>query len=255
MKAVKVLSGLVGFLIAIAIWQVAASGPFSGGALPTAVETFRAFISLMPASSFWESVLQTIQIAAGGFILAIIVGVIIGVFLASSSITMHATRVVLEFLKPIPPIVLLPLVVLVFGPTTEMGIFLVFYGCVLPIIMQTAAGVFDVDPLAVATAQTFNMSRLEVLWKVVLPSTLSYIGTAIRVTIPASLIIAVVAGLIGGGPGLGNGLMQAQQNGALPLIFAYVIVLGLLGLIFQGISELVQQRMLHWHPAYRKEQR
>lgn len=254
MKAVRVLYGAAGFVLAVVMWQIVALGSFSGGALPTATETFGEFMGLLPTSEFWESVWDTVKIAVGGFLLAIVTGVFIGVVIATTPVIMHATRVVLEFLKPIPPIVILPLVVLVLGPTTNMGIFLVFYGCALPIIMQTAAGVFDVDPVATATARSFSMGRLEILWRIVLPSTLSYIGTAIRVTIPASLIIAVVAGLLGGGPGLGNGLMQAQLSGSLPLLFSYVIALGLLGLVFQGVSEIAQHRMLHWHPAYRKEQ-
>lgn len=254
MRALRIVYGLVGFVIFAATWQILAMSPLSGGALPTASATLGEVVILLPAPEFWADVWHTVEVALGGFVLAVMIGVLVGVLLASSRVTMHATRAVLEFLKPIPPIVILPLVVLVLGPTTNMGIFLVFYGCVLPIIMQTAAGVFDVDPVAVATARSFSMGRMEVLWRVVLPSSLSYIGTAVRVSIPASLIIAVVAGLLGGGPGLGNSLLRAQLAGSLPLLFGYVIVLGGLGLAFQGISEWSERRLLHWHPSYRKEQ-
>ncbi|MEO7007380.1 MAG: ABC transporter permease subunit [Terrimesophilobacter sp.] len=254
MKPLRIVYGLIGFVVVAALWQIIAISPISGGALPTATATFSEFGTLVPDGRFWVDTWRTIEVALGGFILAVVVGVVVGVLLASSQVTMHATRVLLEFLKPIPPIVILPLAVLVLGPTTNMGVFLVFYGCVLPIIMQTAAGVFDVDPIAVATAESFNMGRLEVLWRVVLPSSLSYIGTAIRVSVPTSLIIAVVAGLLGGGPGLGNSLLRAQLSGSLSLLFAYVVALGLLGLVFQGASELIERRMLHWHPSYRKEE-
>lgn len=254
MKPLRILYGAIGFLIAVAVWQLAAIGPFKDAALPSASDSIVQFVQLLPTSAFWEDVWLTILVALGGFILAIITGVILGIVIATSPVTMHATRAVLEFLKPIPPIVILPLVVLVLGPTTNMGIFLVFYGCALTITMQTAAGVFDVDPVATATARSFSMGRFEILWRVVLPSASSYIGTAVRVAVPASLIIAVVAGLLGGGPGLGKSLLQAQLSGSLPLLFAYVIALGLLGLVFQGASTLVERRMLHWHPSFRKEQ-
>lgn len=237
----------------IVFWQLIAFGPMAGTALPSAFDTFGQFFGLLPTVGFWTDVWATVQIAIGGFLLAIVFGVVVGVLIATSPITMRATRVVLEFLKPIPPIVILPLVVLVLGPTSDMGIFLVFYGCSLPIIMQTAAGVFDVDPVATSTARSFSMGRVEILWRVILPSATSYIGTAIRVCVPASLIIAVVAGLLGGTPGLGNSLLKAQLTGSQPLMFAYVIALGILGLLFQGISEYLERRALHWHPSYRKE--
>jgi len=252
-KPLRILYGAVGFVVIIAAWQLAAVGPLAGGALPTAFDTFAEFFRLLPTAAFWQDVWLTIQVALGGFLLAIVVGVIVGVVIATSPLTMHATRAVLEFLKPIPPIVILPLVVLVLGPTTDMGVFLVFYGCVLPIIMQTAAGVFDVDPVSTATARSFSMGRLEILWRVVLPSAMSYIGTAVRVSVPASLIIAVVAGLLGGGPGLGNSLLRAQLSGSQTLLFSYVIALGVLGLVFQAVSEGFERRLLHWHPSYRKE--
>lgn len=254
MKPLRVLYGAAGFIVSIILWQLMATGPLAVGRFPTAIETFEKFLGLLPSASFWEEAWLTVQIAVGGFLLAIVVGIVVGIAVATSPVTRHATRAILEFLKPIPPIVLLPLVVLVLGPTVNMGMFLVFYGCALPIIMQTAAGVFDVDPVAKATARSFSMGNFETLWRVVLPSALSYIGTAIRVSVPASLIIAVVAGLLGGGPGLGKGLLNAQMTGSFSLLFAYVLALGILGLGFQAVSEFITRRMLHWHPTYRTEQ-
>lgn len=253
MRPLRILYGAIGFLIVGAVWQWAAMGPLKGTALPPAGETLRTLAALLPTPDFWNDVWLTILVALGGFLLAVIVGVVLGVVVATSPVVMHATRAILEFLKPIPPIVILPLVVLVLGPTSTMGIFLVFYGCALPILMQTAAGVFDVDPVATATARSFSMGRFEILWRVILPSAMSYIGTAIRVSVPASLIIAVVAGLLGGGPGLGHSLLQAQLSGSLPLLFAYVIALGILGVTFQAASSLVERRVLHWHPSFRTE--
>ena len=255
MKISRILYGFAGLILVTLIWQVISTFGLISTFIPSPADTFGKLFESLGTAEFWQDVWTTVQVAIGGFLLALVAGVILGVLIATSPLTMRATRVLLEFLKPIPPIVILPLVVLLLGPSTQMGIFLVFYGCVLTIIMQTAAGVFDVDPVAVATARSFSMGRLEILWRVVLPSSLSYIGTAIRVSIPASLIIAVVAGLLGGGPGLGKSLLKAQLNGSMMALFAYVIALGLLGLLFQAVSELVERRILHWHPSYRAEQR
>lgn len=248
----RVASGIIGFVIVIVIWQIVAVGPMAGSSLPSATSTFAQLAAVLPTPSFWDAVWQTVTVAIGGLILAIVVGVILGMVIATSRVTMFATRAILEFLKPIPPIVILPLVVLTLGPTAQMGIFLVFFGCVFPIVMQTAAGVFDADPVAIATARSFSLSRFEILLRVILPSAGSFIGTAIRVTAPASLIIAVVAGLIGGGPGLGQSLLHAQLSGSQASLFAYVAVLGLLGLVIQGVTTIVERRVLHWHPSYRK---
>ncbi|WP_017793545.1 ABC transporter permease [Leucobacter salsicius] len=245
--------GLVGAAATLGIWQVAASvGPLAESPLPTAGEAISSLVTLLGTSEMWQATGDTVVMAMTGLILAAVVGVVVGVGIGVSPLAMHATRVPLEFLKPIPPIVILPIVALVLGPTMNMGIFLVFFGCFVAIAVQTSAGVFDTDPVASATGRSYGMVRGEILMNIVLPSSLPYIGTAIRVAAPTSLIVAVVAGLLGGGPGLGQSLQLAQISGNQNDLFAYVLILGILGLIIQGLSQWGEQRLLHWHPQYRK---
>lgn len=206
--------GLVGAAATLGIWQVAASvGPLAESPLPTAGEAISSLVTLLGTSEMWQATGDTVVMAMTGLILAAVVGVVVGVGIGVSPLAMHATRVPLEFLKPIPPIVILPIVALVLGPTMNMGIFLVFFGCFVAIAVQTSAGVFDTDPVASATGRSYGMGRGEILMNIVLPSSLPYIGTAIRVAAPTSLIVAVVAGLLGGGPGLGQSLQLAQISG------------------------------------------
>lgn len=246
--------GALGILAALGLWQlVAMVGPLAGSALPSASASISSVIGLLSSPEMWQATGETLVIALSGLILAGVIGVLLGIGIGMSPLALHATRVPLEFLKPIPPIVILPIAVLVLGPTSGMGIFLVFFGCCIAIAVQSAAGVFDTDPVALATGRSYGMRRGEVLRSIVFPSALPYIGTAIRVAAPTSLIVAVVAGLLGGGPGLGQSLLQAQIAGNQEQLFAYVLILGVLGLLVQGLSQWGEQRLLHWHPQYRKE--
>lgn len=246
--------GALGVAAAICVWQFAAAvGPLADSPLPTASDAVLALANLLSSSVMWKALLETIYMALLGLLIATVAGVLVGVGVGVSPLAMHATRVPLEFLKPIPPIVILPVVVLVLGPTSAMGVLLVFIGCFVAIVVQTAAGVFDADPVAKATGRSYGLSSGAVLGRIVLPSALPYIGTAIRVAAPTSLIVAVVAGLLGGGPGLGQSLLLAQIAGNQPELFAYVLILGILGLIVQNISQWSEQRLLHWHPQYRKQ--
>lgn len=244
--------GALGVVAAVAMWQVAAAvGPLANSPLPPATDAIGQALALTGTTEMWAATASTVAMALGGLILAAVVGVVLGIGIGVSPLAMHATRVPLEFLKPIPPIVILPVVVLVLGPTAQMGTFLVLFGCLFAIAMQTSAGVFDTDPVAVDTSRSYGMGRGEILGRVVLPSALPYIGTALRVAAPTSLIVAVVAGLLGGGPGLGQSLLLAQLSGNQTQLFAYVIILGVLGLAVQGLSQWGERRLLHWHPQYR----
>lgn len=245
--------GSLGAAVMIVLWQLSATvGPLADSPLPTALESITRAVQLLGTAEMWTATLTTMVTAVTGLLLAAVAGTLLGIGVGISPLTMHATRVPLEFLKPIPPVVILPVVVLVLGPTLQMGTFLVFFGSIFVIAMQTSAGVFDTDPVAIDTSRSYGLSRAEITRLVVLPSALPYIGTAIRVTAPMTLIIAVVAGLLGGGPGLGQSLVLAQVSGDQAGLFAYVLILGALGLIIQGLSQLAERRLLHWHPQYRK---
>ncbi|UOQ61246.1 ABC transporter permease subunit [Leucobacter rhizosphaerae] len=246
--------GALGVVAALGLWQFAATtGPLADSPLPTAGEALTAVFQLAATPEMWRATGDTLTMALVGLVLAAVIGVLIGVGIGVSPLAMHATRVPLEFLKPIPPIVVLPIVVLVLGPTANMGIFLVFFGCFVAIAVQASAGVFDTDPVARATGESYGMRKSEILARIVLPSALPYIGTALRVAAPTALIVAVVAGLLGGGPGLGQSLLLSQISGNQDHLFAYVLILGILGILVQGLSQWGERRLLHWHPQYRKQ--
>lgn len=245
--------GLLGIVMALGLWQYAAAiGPLKDSPLPTASASITRAWQLLFTAEMWQATGDTALMALGGLVIGAGLGILIGVGIGTSPIALHATRAPLEFLKPVPPIVILPIAVLVLGPTMQMGIFLVVFGSFISIAVQSAAGVFDTDPVARATARSYGMGRGEILTRVVLPSALPYIGTAIRVAAPVSLIVAVIAGLLGGGPGLGQSVLLSQLSGDREQLFAYVLILGALGLVIQGCSQWAERRLLHWHPQYRK---
>ncbi|MFV0433168.1 MAG: ABC transporter permease [Leucobacter sp.] len=250
--AAPILYGVLGIVLLLAAWQWGSTQVTSEGSLPGVPIVAEALVGLFAQGTFWTEVLLTLGIALLGWAIAAVVGVALGVLVGTSKIVYAATRVVLEFLRPIPAIVILPLAMLVLGPTAEMGIFLVVFGVMLPITAQTAAGVEAVDPVMRNTARSFGMRSGEILWRVILPGASPYIGTAMRVAAPVTLIMAVVAGMLGGAPGIGSALTVAQISGRSDLIFAYVVVLGLLGLLVQTAAGRTERRLLHWHSSYRK---
>lgn len=250
--AAPILFGALGIVLLLAAWQWGSTQVTSEGALPAIPIVAQALGGLFAEGAFWTDVLLTLGIALLGWAIAAVVGVALGVLVGTSDIVFSATRVVLEFLRPIPAIVILPLAMLVLGPTGEMGVFLVVFGVMLPIAAQTAAGVESIDPVMRNTARSFGMKPGEILWRVILPGASPFIGTAMRVAAPVTLIMAVVAGMLGGAPGIGSALTVAQSSGRSDLIFAYVVVLGVLGLLVQASAGRTERRLLHWHSSYRK---
>lgn len=245
-------AGVGGVAVALLLWQAASAARAAGGSLPSVGSVAIDLGGLASSPDFWSALAQTVGIALLGLAASAIGGIVVGILVGSFEPVRYATRAALEFLKPIPPIVILPLVVLILGPTGQMSWFLVFLGCLLPIVMQTVDGVHSTDPVARDTARSYGMKPAEILVRIVLRSAMPYIGTALRVSAPAALIITVVAGLLGGGPGLGQSLYLAQAGGDYPTLYALVIVLGVLGLLFQLGTRVAERRLLHWHESYRE---
>ncbi|MGC0239450.1 ABC transporter permease [Arthrobacter sp. SD76] len=135
----------------------------------------------------------------------------------------------IQFLRPLPAVVILPLVLLIFGPTRELGVFLAAFGAVWPILVQVQVGVRDVDPVAIDTARAMNLSWGKTQTAVVLPSATPYIMTGVRIAASAALLLSIGAGLLGGAPGLGRRILLAQESAQSDLAFGLILWSGLLG--------------------------
>lgn len=243
---------IAGIVCAAGLWEVLARGPLSTSPIPPFSRAMSALGDLVGTSAFWRAVAETFLSAGVGLVVAVVLGVALGALFATSRPIFHGSRFVVEFLKPIPPLVILPLVVLWIGPTRDMAVALVAYGCFFPILTQTVAGMRDADPVAVETAASFRLGRLGTLRWVVLPGALPFVATGLRIAISAALIIAVVAELIGGAPGLGKDLYLAQSAGHYADVYAYVLFLGTAGILLNMLSARLDRVTLHWHESQRK---
>ncbi|MBA0126606.1 ABC transporter permease [Haloechinothrix sp. YIM 98757] len=234
-------------------WELAARGPLADAPFPTVVEIVRSLLGLLATGAFWSSLGQTLTTALMGLALAIGAGVVLGVLLGSVEFAYRSTRLIIEILKPIPPIVIMPLVILLLGPSAEMGVVLVLYGCVWPILIQTVAGVRDADPVLIDTARSFGFGTAQRAVQIVLPGAAAFIVTGVRIAGSAAFVIAVVSELVGGAPGIGHELFVTQNAGLYSEMYALVAVMGGVGLGFNTALHAFEKWMLHWHPSVRGE--
>ncbi len=241
---------LAALAVVLAGWELLARGPLHD-TVPAASTVLTTMVSLAATGSFWQNLAETLLSALVGLGLSVLVGVPVGVLFGTSSPVYRSTRFPFEFLKPIPPIVVLPLVILVLGPSREMAFLLVFFGCFFGIVTQTMGGVRDVDPVAIDTARSFQLGRAARLRHIVLPSALPFIATSVRIAGSVALIVAVVSELVGGAPGLGRELLLAQGAGDTAATYAYVTFFGLVGLVANSALGRLERRLLHWHPSVR----
>lgn len=245
--------GAASIAVTALLWQWAVTGPLADKPFATVPEILGRLREFAGDPLFWSSLGETFRVAAIGLVISVVLGVAAGLLVGQSDLAYRSTRVLVEFLKPIPPIVILPLLVLVLGPTGDMGIFLVAFGGVFPLITQTAHGVHDVDPVAAETARSFRLTRWQRIRTLVAPTALPFVATGVRISASAALVIALVSEIIGGAPGLGKDLVLAQTTGDYPAIYALVVTFGVLGVLINAVLAAVERRALFWHSSVRSE--
>lgn len=206
---------------------------------------------LLGTPALWRVVGLTLQSWALGLGIAVVIAVPLGVVLGSSDRAYRFCRVVIEVLRPIPPVVLIPLALLILGASLQMKLLLIVYGAVWPLLLQTIYGVRGVDPQALEMARAYRLTRLQRFTVVRLAGASPYIATGIRISATIALIVAIVAELVGGAPGLGHDILLAQAAGANALMYALILVTGGLGVVLVMVFQRLERAVLFWHPSQR----
>jgi ABC-type nitrate/sulfonate/bicarbonate transport system permease component len=249
----KLLLGGGSVVASLAVWEAAsATGALSEHAMPSALAVLERFAAELGTAEFWTTVGSTMRGWALGLGIAFALAMLVGVPLGYVGAAYRSARAVIEFCKPIPPVTLLPLAVLLYGSSLRTQVLLVAFGAFWPLLVQVIYGVQSTDPVLLETANTFRLGLRRKLVTVVLPSTLPFAATGLRLAAAIALIVAVTVELVAGAPGIGRTIYVAQTGNDLAQMYAYALVAGLLGVALNTVFARAERAVLHWHPTQRE---
>jgi len=215
--------------------------------LPPASSILRETFDLLTQAEFRSDLWVTLQACVIGLLLATVVAVPLGIVLGLGRTAYKATIVVIEFVRPIPSVALIPLAILLYGRGTEMKVALVVFACVWPILFNTIYGMHSVDRVAADTARVFGLGRLQTGVRVYLRSASPFIFTGFKIATSIAVILAVSAELLAGGSqGIGIVMLEQASVGNQRTVYAITIVTGLIGLALLGVLGLVERRLFAW---------
>jgi ABC-type nitrate/sulfonate/bicarbonate transport system permease component len=245
------LAGLLG--LAVLLELLPRVGLVPPKYLPPLSEMVRALADEAATAAFWRSLGDTLVAWALGLAIAVAGGVVLGVLIGSLEPLRLLTASTVEFLRPIPSVALIPLVIIVVGINTRSTLVLVVYASFWQVLVQVLHGVHDVDPVARETARSYGLGRWAQVRHVTWPTALPYVMTGLRLAAAVALILTITAGLVIGNPGLGNEIKLAQSGGATASMYAIVLVTGLLGVGVNVLFRTLERRVLWWHTSIRAE--
>ena len=243
--------GVLGFALT---WEVVALAQVVNPAyLPRFTTTAARLVTELGAPRFWSALGDTVVTWALGLLIAVAAAVVAGAVVGLVPFLRRATRTTVEFLRPIPSVAIIPLAVLVAGLSREAALVIVVYAPFWQVFIQVLYGVGDVDTVADDTARSYGLGRLQRLRHVVLPTALPYVITGFRLAASIALVLTITAELVIGNPGIGRQIDVYRSAPDAPGLYALVLVTGLLGLLVNLVTRLVERRVLHWHPSVRRE--
>ena len=233
--------------IALAVWEAASrSGLWSPLLFPSLVKIFQQLAFFFTRPEMLLETLVSLERALGGFALAAIAGIALGIVMGRSRFVAALLDPLFSGTYAVPKLALFPIFIFVFGIGSLSKVALVFLECLYPIVIMTYHGARDVNRALLWSAQNMGASRAAILRRVVIPATTPYIFAGFRVAVPVAMIVVVITEMVSSADGLGYQVIYALSSLRTDRMLAVVIVIAALGYALDKAVVLARDRLIYW---------
>lgn len=206
----------------------------------------RKFASMVADGSLWPHIAASASVVALGFAFAGVVGVPIGLAMGRSQLLCKTLEPYIAAIYAAPTVAFLPLMIIWLGIGLASKVAIVFLGCFIIIVVNTEAGVAQVDRRLIETARSFCANEKQVLRLIVLPAALPFILVGMRLAMGRALLMVVVAEIYASNAGLGYLIFQAGGFYDTAQVFVGVLILAAAGATLNAMLRLLEQRLAPW---------
>lgn len=207
-------------------------------------ETFR---ELWLFERWPTDVIPSLNRMAIGFAISAVVGITLGVLVGYSRFARQTLAPYIDFLRSVPPAAILPLAILLFGIGDSMKIFVVVFGAIWPILLNTADGVRSVDQTLLNTMKAFNVPTSRTITRVIIPAAMPQVFAGLRTSLSLSIILIVVSELTASTNGLGYFILNAQRTFAITDMWSGILLLGFIGVGLNLAFVATERLVLRWY--------
>ncbi|MFT4795361.1 MAG: NitT/TauT family transport system permease protein [Paracoccaceae bacterium] len=217
--------------------------------LPRPSRIVASFIEYAPA--IWPHAWQTLYTTMVGFFFGVIIGLSLGVLIGSSKLAYDTAYPLLVGISSIPKVAVVPIFVLWFGAGTVPAILTAMIICIFPIVVNVSTGIATVEPELEDVMKSLKASKWETLVNIGLPRSMPYFFASLKVAITLAFVGSVIAETVASNKGVGNMMLIASSSFNVPLVFAGLMVLAVMGVTLYAIFAVLERRLAGW--AMRKE--
>jgi sulfonate transport system permease protein len=233
-------------LLLLLLWQGASGRLVDNFFISNPIDVGARLVGWIGDGSLFLHIWATVYATVMGFIIGSIGGVVLGIWLGVSPFTSQLLNPYLNALNALPKVALAPLFVLWFGLGIESKIALAAVLVLFLVFLNTYAGVREVDQDLIDGARLMKATRAQLIAKVIIPSTMSWVFAGLKISVPYALIGAVLGEMIASNRGLGYLVQFSGSQFDSAGVFAVLIVIALLAVALNFLVEIVQHRMEQW---------
>lgn len=241
---VAVFAGLIGLW-----WLASAFGMVSAFLLPSPVKVLRTLWELALSGALMRHTLISLQRVGLGFGLAVAIAVLLASAFSRSNAIRNILDPILEFLRQIPPLALMPLLMLWLGIGELQKVGIIILSCFFPIFLGVRGGIAQVDPKLVEVGKVCGLTHREIMWRIIFPSSLPAIVIGLRIGLGYSWRALVGAELIASSAGLGYLIVDAENLARTDIVLAGILVIGTIGLLADQLLKQAIGRAAPWLAA------
>ena len=233
---------LIGFFL---LWEaICRAAGISDLVLPRPSQILVVLVERMPV--LWPHTVQTLYTTLVGFALGVAAGVVIGAVIGSSKLAYDVAYPLLVGFSSIPKVAVVPIFVVWFGAGTVPAILTSMVISVFPVVVNVATGLATTEPELEDVLKVLGASKMDMLWNVGLPRALPYLFASLKIAITLAFVGTVLSETVAANKGIGNVMMIASGNFDVPLVFAGLLILALLGVALYALFALLEMRLTGW---------
>ena len=242
----RTLCLMLSIAIAFILWLVISRLPATGTVFVSPSLVWEAFVENVRNGLLLvhirDSLIRVVLGFALGFVVSIPVAFLLGWY--------EGFRVIVEpwiqFLRTIPPIALIPIVIVMFGIGTSAKVAIIFFAVFLTMVITIYQGVRNVDNTLIKAARVFDATDAQLFCSVIVPASVPFILTGVRLGLATALTTLVAAELTGAATGLGTMIQQAGMYFQMDVVLLGIIIIGIIGFIFDKIVLFLERKLTSW---------
>ena len=237
---------LLSFLAAMLLWYVLSLLPATSRCFPNVVETLRQLPVMINRGVLFKDISSSMISVVSGFGLGFVIALPVAILMAWYKPVRNIIEPWIEFVRNIPPLAYVPLVVIAAGVGRKPQIIVITLATFLTMCITIYQGVINIDETLIKAARVLGASDKDIFIRVIAPASLPFILTAIRLGASVALTTLIAAESTGAVAGLGMRIRSLNNNFEAKPMLLYIIIIGIIGIAIEKLIKLLERRLTSW---------